>query len=69
MFAASVYTAVVEEPKIYHSLPIIVRKLMKTLWENSLIDDLPEEDLVKTSKDVSGDATNLTQHKQNLFKI
>ena len=42
---------------------------MKTLWENSLIDDLPEEDLVKTSKDVSGDATSLTQHKQNLFKI
>ena len=69
MFAASVYTAVVEEPKIYHSLPIIVRKLMKTLWENSLIDELPEEDLVKTSKDVSGDATSLTQHKQNLFKI
>ena len=69
MFAPSVYTVVIEEPKIYHSLPIIVRKLMKTLWENSLIDDLPEEDLIKTSKDVSGDATNLTQHKQNLFKI
>ena len=69
MFAPSVYTVVVEEPKIYHSLPTIVRKLMKTLWENSLIDDLPEEDLIKTSKDVSGDATNLTQHKLNLFKI